>query len=247
MILGRDKHVHSACFDELDAAVSALLAEAEDPRVVCFNAQWFPAPAGAVVYNLENVPGQVGTGAWADREVWDFSWRSAALLNSYPHRLHPVKHVPVGFHESMVNFEPLPMSARPFDVAFAGSMNERRAHLLDRIAAKGLKVKVVPHESYGAVRDAIFAQAKLVINPLYYPDGIYPQLRTLHALSNSVLTVSEDAYEAPLWSPIRVPYEYIPDRVASLLKGETLDSLAARSVEAHRLLAQNHRMRLPVD
>ncbi len=27
MILGRDKHVHAACFDELDAAVTSIAAE----------------------------------------------------------------------------------------------------------------------------------------------------------------------------------------------------------------------------
>lgn len=243
MVLGREAHVHSACFDELDAAVSALLKEQDDDRVVCFNAQCFPAPPDAVIFNLENVPGQVPAAAWPDREVWDFSFLNASRLRLGSDRSKPVRYVPVGYHPSMTRFVPLPMAERDVDVAFAGSMNERRSALIEQIRAKGFRVEVVPHTSYGAARDVIFSKAKLIINPRFYDDGLYPQLRSLHAVANGVFTVSEEAPETPLWCPCSVPYDRMAARVEHYLSlpPARLEHLSHTA----RAKLKEHPMRLP--
>ena len=78
MILGRDVHLHAACFDEINTAVDQLLASSCDPRRVVFNAHAFPdrVPPDAIVYNFENVDVQVSGSAFVDHEIWDFSERN---------------------------------------------------------------------------------------------------------------------------------------------------------------------------
>lgn len=176
MILGRDVHVHAACFDEINTAVEALT-----DRVVCFNAHHFPAPPGAVIYNLENVPGQVDPAIWAGHECWDFNAANAARYGA--------THVPVGYHPSMQRFGRA--ADLDIDVVFAGSMNSRREVVLHGLSRAGLNVVVVPHAMYGAARDNILCRAKLALNMQYYDDGAWPALRAAHLVANRVPMLSE--------------------------------------------------------
>ena len=138
MILGRDVHLHAACFDEINGAVDRLLIAANDPRIVVFNAHAFPdrVPPDAIVYNLENIDVQVRGDAFPAHEVWDFSARNATRWRG-PRRA--VRHVPPGYHSSMERFLPLPWNERDIDVVFTGCMNARRQHVLDALARHGLK------------------------------------------------------------------------------------------------------------
>ncbi len=187
MILGRDRHPASACFDEIDAAVSALT-----DRVVVFNAHAFPGhvPEGAVVWNTENVPGQVPDprALWPDHEIWDISAANAARYGA--------KHVPIGYHPSMERFERRPVEEQDIDVVFTGCMNPRRADVLQQLADRGLKVAHIgPGGPHGAERDAVLARSRLALNMLFYPDGTFPALRVAHLVANRVPVVSEMAPE----------------------------------------------------
>jgi hypothetical protein len=184
MILGRYSHVFSACFDEIDAAVTAIDKAAGRDRKVVLNAHHYLAPPGSIVYNFENVPGQVSDPAerWKGHECWDFSESNAAKYGA--------KHVPVGYHPSMERFK------RPkfpdIDVVFTGGMNERRAKIIDDLQARGFHVVVIPPGSlYGTARDNILSRARLALNMLFYPDGTFPALRVAHLVANRVPVVSE--------------------------------------------------------
>lgn len=246
MILGRYRHIHAARFDELDTAVTEIQAETGDTRVVCFNAHTFEPPPGAIVFNLENVGvgKQVEPGQWPDHEVWDFSKRNAALLAVNPERTRPVRYVPVGYHPSMRRFEPVPMRDRMVDVVFMGTMNERRAKVIEEIRGMGRTVEIVPHHVYGVERDFILAHAKLVLSVRFYPDGLFPTLRSLHALSNGILPVSELAPETPSWEWYAVDLGTVPKLVhETLRRGD--EELERRTRDAARVLMRDHRMTLP--
>ncbi len=178
MILGFPGHTHAQCFREINDAVEALT-----DRCVCFNAHEFPAPPGAIVYNLENL------------ECWDFNAENAAKYGA--------KHVPIGYHPSMERLERA--KVLDIDVVFSGAMNERRKAVLMALADRGLNVVHVPHEMYGAERDALLARAKLALNLQYYPDGAWPVLRVAHLVANHVPVLSEAHPEAWDFVP-SVPY-----------------------------------------
>ena len=204
MILGRDQHPASACFEEVNAAVEAMT-----DRVVCFNAHAFPAPPGAIVYNLENVPGQVPDPAerWKGHEVWDFSASNAAKYGA--------KHVPVGYHPSMERFERA--ADCPIDVVFTGCMNSRRARVLTALRDWKLRVVHLPPGVYGAERDDILARSKLALNMLFYGDGVFPALRVAHLVANRVPVLSEACREG--WDFVSTcDYGEIVPRVLRMLK-----------------------------
>ena len=242
MILGRDIHLHAACFDEINTAVDQLLIAASDPRIVVFNAHSFPdrAPSDAIIYNLENVDVQVSGDAFPEHEVWDFAQRNAARWRGTRRAVH---HVPPGHHSSMERFQPLPWNERDIDIFFAGCMNARRQRVFDALARHGLKILTLS-TAYGPERDKILARAKLAINMLYYEDGTFAVLRTAHYAANSIAAISEIANEAPAWThPTPVPYAQIVDSCRDLLDGGE-EKLAALAAEALRQFRE-HPLRLP--
>ena len=242
MILGRDVHLHAACFDEIATAVDQLLVDAGDPRTVAFNAHAFPdrvAP-DAIVYNYENVDVQVSGSAFVDNEIWDFSERNAARWRD---RRRAVRHVPAGYHPSMERFKPLPWSERDVDVVFAGCMNPRRQRVLEALGHYGLKTMVLS-TAYGPERDKMLARAKLAVNMLFYEEGTFAVLRTAHCAANALPVVSEAANEAPPWAyPAPVTYDQIVDACRELLaSGE--EKLAETATEALRRFRE-HPLKLP--
>ncbi len=206
MILGRDQHVFSACFTELNDAVEALT-----DRPVVFNAHEFPAPPGSIVYNLENVPGQVPDPAtlWAGHEVWDFDEANAAKYGA--------TFVPIGYHPSMERFGRAP--EQDIDVIFTGCINERRAKVLDAMAGRGLNVVIVApasEYSYGPARDALLSRAKLAISLLYCDDYAFAGLRVSHLVANHVPVLVESCRGA--WDFVSsCPYEALADSAAELV------------------------------
>lgn len=244
MILGRDVHLHAACFDEISTAIDQLLIAEKDPRVVVFNAHAFPnlIPPEAIVYNLENVDVQVNGDAFPAHDIWDFSQRNAARWRG---GRRTITHVPAGYHVSMERFKPLPWSERDIDVVFAGCMNDRRHRVVDSLARYGFKIRTLS-DIYGIERDKIVARAKVTINMLFYENGTFPVLRTAHYAANSIAVISEIANEAPAWAyPEPVPYHQIVDSCRELLaSGE--ERLADTAAEALRRFRE-HPLTLPSD
>lgn len=218
MILGCDVHPAAACFEEIDAAVSAMT-----DRTVCFNAHAFPkqVPAGAVVYNLENVPGQVPDPAslWHGHEVWDFSASNAAKYDA--------THVPIGYHPSMERFTLSPK--RDIDVVFTGCMNDRRSAVLTALADRGLNVVAIgPRDMFGKERDALLARSKLALNMLFYEDGVFPALRVAHLVANKVPVLSETCPEG--WPFVStVPYSRLVDEALAMVRDEPYAKWTARN------------------
>lgn len=212
MILGLPQHPAAECFREFDDALAALTS-----RTVCLNAHAFPdlIPEGAVVLQTENVPGQVPDPAWRFRghEVWDISPRNAAHYG-------PTHVVPIGYHPSFERL--LPAAQQDVDIVFTGCMNERRARVLQALADRGLVVQHIGVGVYGAERDAVLARARLALNILYYPDGIFPALRVAHLVSNHVPVLSERCVEGWSFVPtceyedlVDVAERIVRDRVAA--------------------------------
>jgi hypothetical protein len=86
---------------------------------------------------------------------------------------------------------PLAWADRPIDVLFFGSLNERRVARIRRIEQAGRKVTVAPVPCYGAQRDALLRQAKVVVNLPFYDSARFEQVRAFMCLSSGTALMSE--------------------------------------------------------
>lgn len=146
-----------------------------------------------VLYNLEQMDAVNETlrnrlVALSDRfEVWDYSRRNLDLLKA--HGLKGlVRHLPIGMVPELCRITPAPK--QDLDVLFYGSVNPRRAAILEGLQAAGLKV----HHAfgvYGAERDALIARAKVVLNLHYYEASIFEVVRVSYLLANRKAVVAE--------------------------------------------------------
>ena len=84
-----------------------------------------------------------------------------------------------------------PLSQRPIDLLFFGSINERRRRLIEQIEAAGCAVTMFDQALYGPERDAIIVQAKAVLNLHFYESGRIEQARISHCLSLGTPVISE--------------------------------------------------------
>lgn len=267
MILGKGTPWYGHCFEEIDAAVRELeLRRTPAPlewRAIVFNAKHqidnltrskandaaWTVPRGSVIYNLENVPEQVQPERWrahveAGGAIWDASLRN---LERYPPELGAV-HVPVGWHSSMRRFERRPPAERDIDVVFCGYPNARRAVVLEECKVRGLRVYNFGDGAgvYGAERDTILARAKLALDMRYYEDGIFPQLRSLHLVSNGVPVLAESSPEMPAWIEYSAPWAELARCAELMIASERrtpgwIDESADRAFD----LLLNHPLQLP--
>lgn len=244
MILGKDRHVHAACFDELEGV---LQANGVSERVL-LNAHAVPglAPVGLAVYNLENIGIQLPADAFYDREIWDISRRNVEALSSrrteliaaeIPSVSPVVRYVPVGYHISMERFAMRLSSQRDIDIVFTGTMNARRHAVLSALQGHGLRVLQMPHTLYGAERDDILARSRLSLNIRFYDTAFHPVLRTAHCTANHLPVLSEHAPEAPTWALLQAGYSDLVDRARELLdrRREYLDHVAEAAYLAFRM------------
>jgi hypothetical protein len=85
----------------------------------------------------------------------------------------------------------LPLSERPIDLLFFGSMNPRRRAFIDRIETTGVEVSLFDRPVYGPERDAFIRQAKAVLNCHFYDSARFEQVRAQHCLSLGTPVISE--------------------------------------------------------
>ncbi|ABC82300.1 hypothetical protein [Anaeromyxobacter dehalogenans] len=201
-------YVHSAAFHEvaetLHAALGALGHDAvltgdtapRGRRPIVLGANLLPhvrqpLARDAVLYNLEQVdpasPWLTGPvrALLAAHEVWDYSPRNAARYAMFG--LPPPRVVPIGYVPGLRRIAPAPEEV---DVLFYGSMNPRRARVIDALRARGLAVEVA-FGLYGAARDARIARARVVLNVHFYEAKVFEIVRVSYLLANRRCVVSE--------------------------------------------------------
>ena len=232
MILGKERHIHAACFEEIDTAV---VLERGTAPLVYFNAHTFPAllPPEGVVYNLENVGLQVPTTLWPEHEIWDFSERN---MEAWKKAGRNVTYVPIGYHHSMERFQPRTWKDRDIDVVFSGAMNPRRFQVLEEMKYRGLNVVHVPGHLYGQERDLLLARAKLGLNMLFYEGGTFPALRVAHLVANHIAVISENCSESWGFIEEQTSVGSLARDAEALIRNESynLEKIAMRNLQSFR-------------
>jgi len=133
---------------------------------------------------------------------------------------------------------------KDIDVLFYGSINERRAKILNALKANGLNV-VSLFGVYGGARDAEISRAKIVLNMHYYESAIFEVIRVSYLLANQVCVLSEGDAEDP---DIRrfvggielVPYDLLVERCLELIRDpDRRDEIAQRGFRSMRASRQS--------
>ena len=189
----------------------------------------------AVLYNLEQIepgspwcgPGLVGL--LARHRVLDYSRQNIERLAELG--LHDVGLLEIGHHPVLERIET--DLDQPLDVLFYGSLNERRAEILHELDSRGLRV----HHAfgvYGAARDALIAQSKVVLNLHHFEAKVFEVVRVSYVLANGCFVVSETGGDAELEEPYRDAVAFADyDELADVCERFVANS-AARSTIAGR-------------
>ena len=184
-------------------------------------------PGQTVLYNLEQLDEQnrpmlarlLALGARF--EIWDYSRRNMEILRQEGFQ-GTLNHAPVGFVEELSRIPKAP--AQDIDVLFYGSVNERRARILEGLRSQGVKVEAV-FGVYGAERDALIARAKVVLNMHYYDSSIFEIVRVSYLLANRKAVVAECHPGTEIDSELReavrtVPYDGLVEACLGLVGDE---------------------------
>ena len=160
-------------------------------------------PIDAIIYNTEQVTpeshwlGGAYLNLLKSRTVWDYSERNIERLRAFG--VKNIALMPVGY---VPELRRRPQIHEDIDVLFYGSVNERRAPILDALSAKGLSV-VRLFGVYGAQRDAFIARAKVVLNLHYYESKVFEIVRVSYLLANSKAVVAECGVDTEVETDIR--------------------------------------------
>jgi len=141
-------------------------------------------PQGTILYNLEQRWDERTLAHLHTHEVWDYSAHNVEKLQALG---IPAQHVPVGFVPELVRIDKAPTD---IDVLFYGSLNERRAQVLEALRARGLRVKHL-FGTYGRERDAAIARSKIVLSMHFYEEAIFEEARVFYLLANGRFVVAE--------------------------------------------------------
>lgn len=136
-----------------------------------------------------------------------------------------------------------PLSERPIDLLFVGSMNQRRAALIERIERTGTQVTCFDTAVYGPERDRFVRRAKSVLNVHFYESARFEQARASFVMSCGTPMVSEQsvgagsAYErSVMWFDERELEGYFGE----YFKSEAFYAEAQQTLERFRRIDQVH-------
>lgn len=228
-----------------DAILTRTTAWQPDRRLIVFGPNvlaWkgIEPPSGAILFNLEQVH---SASPWSAAEmyamfrrfeVWDYSHKNAEALAAMG--VPRPKVVPIGWRPELARVE----RAEPrFDVLFYGSMNERRARVIEACRREGLVCETL-FGVYGPARDACVARAKVVLNVHAYDAQVFEEARVSYLLGNGVAVVSEetdqDAMDVYRDAVVFAPYDAIAGRCRALV--DDADTRAALQARARRWMAK---------
>ncbi len=200
-------YIHSRCFEEIALGLreafselgydAPIVTDAADARgtAIALGANLIrpatPLPAHCILYNLEQLgpdcpwvtPGYVDL--LRRYPVWDFSKKNITYLAEHGVQAALCE---IGYMPALTRIAPAPN--REIDVAFVGSINDRRFDVLKALQDQGKKV-FPGFNLYGAERDAVYARAKIVLNIHFYAAKVFEIVRCSYLLANRLCVVSE--------------------------------------------------------
>src|SRR5207244_3479810 len=103
------------------------------------------------------------------------------------------RYVPIGFHEKLHTIPKL--ANEPIDILFYGVASPHRHTIYQDL--KRWSNNVVFTKAFGAQRDTLIAQAKVVLNLHQYPGQTFETVRVHYLLNNAKFVLSEMSDDNP--------------------------------------------------
>lgn len=119
------------------------------------------------------------------------------------------RHLPFAYESPMdytyVARDVFRVKTKDIDVLFFGSMNDRRAKVIDQLKNMGLHVQAV-FGVYGPELSVLIHRSKVVLNMHYYESSIFEAVRVLPLLASRVAVVSEQSVDDSDYSYLNPPF-----------------------------------------
>ncbi len=185
-------------------------------------------PPDAILYNTEQVSSESSwlpspmLDLYRQYKVWDYDPMNTAALRKLG--VDAVT-VPPGYTPALTRV--VRKSEPDIDVLFFGSVNTRRAKILNKLINLGVNV-VQAFKLYGVERDFVVARAKIVLNVHFYESKIFEAARVSYLLANRTFVVSEESEYMP-WQGGYVAAPY--DRLVDTCLGKPVQRIADRGFE----------------
>ena len=194
-------------------------------------------PKNSILINAEQLRGGTPWNknilSWINKfEIWDYSPQNIEFFTQMG--IFNIKHLKLGYQNELARI--ITKDNKTIDVLFYGSVNERRAKILEGLKSHGLNV----HASfgvYGKERDDLIASSKVVLNMHYYESQIFEVVRVFYLLTNAVPVVSEINSTTSVNSfykeaVVGAPYENLIESCIKMVNNQNLlDSQAAKGLE----------------
>ena len=255
-------YVHSQAFDEVALCLSCAFRALGFHAPIVHNFEkitnypiilgcnlipstdFFRLPKTSILYNLEQI--LIGS-TWITEnylnllrsyEVWDYSKRNISELLKLG--IANVKYCRIGYVPELTRIKPEPCD---IDILWYGSLNERRAHILQQLQDIGFKVTTL-FGVYGAERDAFIARAKIVLNIHFYKSKVLEIVRISYLLANRRFVISERGNDPDLEEPIHdglvlANYENLVEKCVKYLNDDaSRDKIAAEGFSTMTSLSQ---------
>lgn len=146
-------------------------------------------PKNTIIFNTEQLS---ENSDWTSSEylrtlnrnfVWDYSNTN---LNLIP---HSNKHLINFYYEEKLKRIPFQKN-KNYDLAFYGSINERRKSIIDTLTSRGLRIKTI-FGLYSKERDDEIKDCRAILNLHFYESQIFQQIRAFYPLINGIPVISE--------------------------------------------------------
>ena len=214
-------YIHDAAFDPVvTALVTTLHAKGHETLVslnkfsdkglnIVIGAHLLENPGvllerdNAVVYNFEQFDTSSGwfTNNYVSllkaKPYWDYSTVTIDTMK----KAHPeakATHVPFAYAPvldySYVRRDVFRVKPKDIDVLFFGSMNDRRAKVIDELKHMGLNVQAV-FGVYDQELSVLIHRAKIVLNMHYYDSSVFEAVRVIPLLASRIAVVSEKSVD----------------------------------------------------
>lgn len=133
------------------------------------------------------------------RAVWDYS-----TVNMGGYDARRKVHCPLGQSPA---FERIARAqVQTIRIGFVGSVNDRRARVL-----AGTGATHIPFGTYGAKRDELLGQCRVVVVPHYYPDAPAEQVRIVPLAAAGIAVVAEYSPDSAHVPGVFVAYDTLVD------------------------------------
>lgn len=225
-------YVHSDCFNPVISCLChALKIKGYNPEVL-FNVYTSDKPSiiiGAhlldkpseladlkksVIYNFEQISPE---SHWISKDYFQallarpYIDYSIANINSAfaINRNIVARHLPFAYESPMdysyVTRDAFRVKPKDIDVLFFGSMNDRRAKVIDQLKNMGLNVQAV-FGVYGPELSVLIHRSKVVLNMHYYESSIFEAVRVLPLLASRIPVISEQSVDDSDYSYLNPPF-----------------------------------------